>query len=122
MRQFVKLDLSLIVIGFLESDRIPGDGGTLPANWMEVTGRNDGPWVGKQWNPGPQTFTVPPTTKEDLKQLALAKYHEWSIMRETLSGASGHNEASGVINFLTTQENNTWTAYKTAMQAWIAAP
>lgn len=121
MRTFIKFNAQNIVVAQMESETIPGATGQLPADCLEVTGRNDGPWIGKVWNSGSQTFSDPPITKEMLKGIADAKFNNWFQARETLAGATAHNEAGGVITALTNQEATSWNNYKAALQAWIQA-
>jgi hypothetical protein len=122
MRTFVRLNQNNLVVAQMQSNDLPGSTGQLPADCLEVTGRNDGPWLGKIWNPGSQTFTDPPITKEMLKGIADSKFQNWFMARETLAGATAHNEAAGVITALTNQEATSWNNYKSALQAWIQAP
>lgn len=60
-RTFVTINASNAVVSELRSDRPPGSDPTapLPANIVEVTNRNDGPWLGKIYNKAGNTFTAP---------------------------------------------------------------
>lgn len=121
MRIFVKFNNSNLVVSQTQTEK-PLGAGQIPPDMVEVTDRNDGPWLGKIWNPGNDSFDAPPLTKGDYKAKADVKYQVWVMARDTLSGAQAHNESAGIINALTQQEQTCWADYKQALQAWIQAP
>ena len=122
MRIFIRLNQNNLAVGQLQSERIPGDTGSLPADILEVTDRTDGPWLGKTYNAGTDSFSVPALAKADYKAIMDSKYEDWQRARNTLTGAQSHGEAAGVITALTNRENAAWTTYKQAIQDWIQAP
>lgn len=58
-RHFLQLDGNNRVVAELHSSRVPGAGPDIPANFVEATNRNDGPWRGKIYNAGTDTFAPP---------------------------------------------------------------
>ena len=69
MRIFLKLDTENIVIGQIESIRCiglqpedPTVPEVIPIGYIEVTGRTDGPWIGRVYNSGTGLFSdyIPP--------------------------------------------------------------
>lgn len=56
MRTYVRLNKQSIVDSEMQSEGWKGD---LPADMMDVTGRVDGPWVGKFYDARTDTFTEP---------------------------------------------------------------
>ena len=125
MRQFVKFDLNKLVIQYLESDRIPGDGVTLPANCMEVTGRNDGPWLGKIYDPNTDTFSVPippPPTKAQIETGNIkTRYEIWQIWKNVHAEAVARGLAANILTALTNRENAAWSDLTQAIQDWMSA-
>lgn len=62
MRIFVQFDGNNRVVAVLQSNSVPGSGPGIPANMLEVTNRADGPWEGKIYDPGTDTFAFPAPT------------------------------------------------------------
>lgn len=69
MRKFIQLKNN-IVVGETNSQNVPGHGPEIPSDMMEVTGRNDGPFDFKQYDPIADLFSVvppPPPTADEIE-------------------------------------------------------
>ena len=117
MRIFVQFNPNKVVVAVVETNGLPG-GPPLPANLMEVTGRSDGPWLGKVYLPGTDAFEVAPATKSDLEVDAIGKYTDWWRWKQIRLEAQARSEQSGVVNALTNKENAAWADLRQALIAW----
>lgn len=124
MRIFLKL-FNNLVVSELRSDRVPGDGGELPANIMEVTGRNDGPWMGKLYDPIANTFSVSPEPAATKARLEITKlplsFEIWQLWKATRIEAQARGAAAALVTALTNREDAAWSAYVNDLQEWRQA-
>lgn len=124
MRIFLKLDNNNVVVNELRSTRIPGDGPGLPSGVMEATGRNDGPWLGKVYDPATDTFSpfVEPVTKGKLEVVKLPlSYQVWQMWKQTRLEAQARGAGAALVTALTNREDAAWTAYVNDLQEWRQA-
>ena len=122
MRIFVQIDSNKLVFNTISCAGLPGSGSICPADFIEVTGRSDGPWAGKVYNPATDTFSVPPANKDSIESSQVpAKYEIWQRWKLTRLEAQARSLQAAVVTALTARENAAWSDYAQALLDWYNA-
>jgi hypothetical protein len=124
MRTFAQFSLTSKIVYALNSGAsAPGpDGLNIPADFIEVTNRADGPWLGKIYNPATDTFSSPAQTKNDLEfsRVRIA-YETWQLWKTTRLEAQARSLAAPIVTALTNRENAAWADHAQALLDWYNA-
>ena len=114
---------SKVIYNILQCTGIPGDNSeSVPSDFVELTYRKDGPWLGKVYNSVTDTFSAPAVTKNDIEfGRARALYETWQAWKNTRLEAQARAMSAGIITALTNRENAAWTDYAQALLEWNSA-
>lgn len=113
-----KLNQNFVVVSVVQAF---GKNLVLPEDCIDLTDRTDGPWMGKIYHPDTDTFTSPPITKNDLKDVAEGKYENWWRIKQTRIEVEARTPNAPQLPALRNLETNLYQDYIQAFLAYMAA-